>query len=76
MRDCLPERVDPRNQFLDVVDAGDEDLVFDRIGFGGCGATEWLEAVDYVVAGSLVSIVCSFVVKANIHEGITNPITG
>lgn len=56
MGDCLPERVDPRYQLLDVVDTGDEDLVFDRIGFGGCGATEWLEAVDYVVTGSLVSI--------------------
>jgi hypothetical protein len=51
--DCLPEVIDPRNQFLNVVDAGDKDLVFDCIRLGGRGASEWLEAVDYVVAGYL-----------------------
>lgn len=48
--DFLAEDVDLRDEFLHVVDAGDEDLVFDGFGFGLDGAGEWFETVDDVVS--------------------------
>jgi hypothetical protein len=47
----LPQKVDLWDEFFCVVNAGGEDLVFDCFGFLFCGPGEWLEAVDYVVAG-------------------------
>lgn len=47
----LAEDVDLWNEFLDVVNACDEDLIFNGFGFGLDGSCEGLEAVDYVVAG-------------------------
>ena len=48
--DFLAEAVDSRDEEFGVVDAGDEDLVFDCFGFEGGGSHEGFEAVDYVVA--------------------------
>jgi hypothetical protein len=49
--DSLAEKVNLWDEFFCVVDAGDEDLVFNCFGFLFCGPGEGLEAVDYVVAG-------------------------
>jgi hypothetical protein len=48
--DPLAEKVDLWDEFFCVVNAGDEDLVFDCFGFLFCCPGEGLEAVDYVVA--------------------------
>lgn len=52
MGDPLAEDIDPRDELLDVVDAGNEDLVFDCFGLSLGGAGERLEAVDDVISAS------------------------
>jgi hypothetical protein len=51
--DFLAEDVDLWDEFFHIVDAGDEDLVFDGFGFGLGGSGEGLETVDDVVTGRL-----------------------
>jgi hypothetical protein len=52
----LAEDVDLGNELFHVVNAGDEDLVFDGLGFGLDGSGVGLEAVDNVVTGILLFI--------------------
>lgn len=54
MVDFLAEDVDLGDELFDVVDTGNEDLILDGFGFGLGGTGEGLEAVDDVVAESVL----------------------
>lgn len=63
--DLFAKNVNLEDELFDVVDAGDEDLILDGLGFGFSGAGEGFEPVDDVVTERMLVNKCNLVELAS-----------